>query len=180
MIIIMGSVGSGKSEQTNRLAARLRLPRISTSNLLRINLTPEREAKMMAGDLVDDQEVIEILNPVLRRLSANQDFILDGFPRSVPQAEWLTQQIKEKRVKLKAIIKLNVADDVVLKRMLNRGRADDQEEVIKHRLEAYHQTTTPVVEYFRSQGIVVHEIDGEQTPDGVEAQIKKVLDSNND
>lgn len=176
----MGSVGSGKSEQTNRLAARLRLPRISTSNLLRINLTPEREAKMMAGDLVDDQEVIEILNPVLQRLPANQDFILDGFPRSVPQAEWLANEVKEKRIKLKAIIKLNVADDVVLKRMLKRGRADDEEQVIKHRLETYHQTTTPVVKYFRSRGIVVHEIDGEQTPDGVEAQIKKVLDSKND
>lgn len=180
MIIIMGSVGSGKSEQTNRLSARLNLPRISTSNLLRLYLTPERESKMLAGDLVDDAEVIEIIEPVIKRIPANQDFILDGFPRTIPQARWLTDKIKNNEVKLRAIIKLNVSDKTVLDRMLRRGRADDQEQVILHRLRTYHSITTPVVKYLRSTGIVVHEVDGEQAPDNVEAQIKHVLDSTND
>lgn len=173
MIIIMGSVGSGKSEQTARLAARLFIPRISTSNLLRRELTPEREAKMRAGDLVDDQDVIEILEPVLEQLKT--DFILDGFPRSVPQAEWLVNKIKSGEVKLRAIIKLNVSDDVVLERMLARGRYDDEKEIIIHRLETYKEITTPVVDYLRSQHIEVNEVDGETTPDAVEAAIKKVL-----
>ena len=178
MIIIMGSVGSGKSEQTNRLSARLNLPHISISNLLRLYLTPEREAKMLAGDLVDDEDVIEILEPVLKNIPAGQDFILDGFPRTVPQAEWLASKFKSGEVKLKAIIKLDVSDQTVLTRMLSRGRADDQKEVILHRLETYHKMTKPVVDYFRSKDIAVHDIDGEQTPDTVEVQIKKVLDSN--
>ncbi|HVX58835.1 MAG TPA: nucleoside monophosphate kinase, partial [Candidatus Saccharimonadales bacterium] len=84
MIIIMGSVGSGKSEQTNRLARRLRLESITTSNLLRQHLTPEREAVMKSGGLVNDQEIIELVEPELEKFrNSTKDFILDGFPRSV-------------------------------------------------------------------------------------------------
>ncbi|HEU5004928.1 MAG TPA: nucleoside monophosphate kinase [Candidatus Saccharimonadales bacterium] len=178
MIIIMGSVGSGKSEQTARLAARLFIPRISTSNLLRRELTPEREAKMRAGDLVDDQEVIDIVEPALQQLeSSSTDFILDGFPRSVPQAEWLVKKVKSGKIKLGAIIKLDVSGDVVLKRMLARGRYDDKKEIILHRLETYNKITTPVIDYLRSQGLKVDEVNGENTPDAVEAAIKKILET---
>lgn len=181
MIIIMGSVGSGKSEQTTRLARRLGLASISTSHLLRQHLTPEREAKMRAGDLVSDKEIIELLEPELDKVkSTGEDFILDGFPRSIPQAEWLVGKIKSGEVKFKAIIKLNVSEDEVMSRMLKRGREDDKREVIQHRLDAYHEITTPVVKYLRSNGIPVDEVDGELLPDVVEAEIKKVLDSKGD
>ncbi len=178
MIIIMGSVGSGKSEQTARLSSRLGIPSLSTSHLLREHLTPAREAKMRAGDLVDDEEIIELLQPELVKVQADKkEFLLDGFPRSVPQAAWMVDQIKAGKIKFKAIIKLNVSDEAVLKRMLSRGREDDKEEIIRHRLDAYHNTTIPVVDYLRQQGIEVDEVDGELQPDAVEAQIKKVLDS---
>lgn len=178
MIIIMGSVGSGKSEQTARLARDLGLASITTSNLLRKHLTPEREAVMKAGGLVDDQEIIELVEPELENFrKSGHDFILDGFPRSIPQAEWLVEQIKSGDIRFKAIIKLNVSEEVVLKRMLNRGRDDDKKEVILNRLDAYHQVTVPVVAYLRRQGIAIDDIDGEANPDEVEAAIKKVLDS---
>lgn len=178
MIIIMGSVGSGKSEQTARLARDLGLASITTSNLLRKHLTPEREAVMKAGGLVDDQEIIELVDPELENFKkSGQDFILDGFPRSIPQAKWLVNQIKSGDIKFKAIIKLNVSEDVVLKRMSNRGRDDDKREVIINRLEAYHKVTVPVVTYLKQQGIEIDEVDGEASPDEVEAAIRKVLDS---
>lgn len=178
MIIIMGSVGSGKSEQTSRLASRLKITSISTSNLLRNHQTPEHEAVMRAGGLVDDDEIIELLRPELEKMKhSGHDFILDGFPRSIPQAKWLVENIVNGDIKFKAIIKLNVSDAVVLKRMLSRGRDDDTEEVIRHRLDAYHETTTPVVDYLRQKDIQVSEVDGEAAPDAVEAQIKKVLGS---
>lgn len=178
MIIIMGAVGSGKSEQTTRLANRLHLPRLSTSQLLRDHITPQREAAMLAGDLVDDEDVISLLEPELEKLKAsNQDFLLDGFPRSIPQAEWLVKKIKAGEVKFKAIIKLEVSHKAVLERLLKRGRADDKKEIIIHRLDAYENMTKPVVDYLKSHGIEVHEIDGEMPPDEVEAEIKKVLES---
>lgn len=178
MIIIMGSVGSGKSEQTARLSKRLKIKSISTSSLLRAHLTPQREAKMLAGDLVDDNEIIELLEPELGKVKAShEEFILDGFPRSIPQAKWLVENIVNGDIKFTAIIKLDVSEEVVLKRMLSRGREDDTEQVIRHRLDAYHDVTTPVVDYLREQNIKISEIDGEATPNEVEAAIKKVLDS---
>lgn len=176
MIILMGPVGSGKSEQTKRLAARLKVDTISTSQLLRDNLTPGREAKMLAGDLVDDSEVIELLKPALKaKHDSGADFILDGFPRSIPQAEWLVSQIKTGQVRLKAVIKLDVSDKAVLTRLLARGRADDTKDIIAHRLKVYHQTTNPIVKYMRTQGISVHQIAGEQPPDVIEAQINRII-----
>lgn len=180
MIIIMGAVGSGKSEQSKRLMARLKCPRISTSQLLRENLTPVSAAKMKAGDLVDDEEIIGLLKPLLQKMkSESSEFILDGFPRSVPQAEWLLEQVKNDGVALTAIIKLEVSGEAVLKRLLKRGREDDKKDIILHRLDTFERTTTPVVDYLRGQGIKVHEIDGELSPDSVEGQIQKVLDSKN-
>lgn len=179
MIILMGAVGSGKSEQSARLAARLALPVVSTSNLLREHLTPEREAKMRAGDLVSDEEILGLIEPELKRIGADRDeFLFDGFPRSLPQAKWLCEQVKNGHIKLKATINLVVSDETVLARMLKRGRIDDQREIIMHRLDTYHKTTTPVIAYLRSHGIEVHDVDGEHAPDTVEAAIKKVLDSN--
>jgi adenylate kinase len=181
MIIIMGSVGSGKSEQTARLSKRLNLSSISTSSLLREHLTPEREAIMKSGGLVGDQEIIELVRPELEKFkNSSEDFILDGFPRSLPQAEWLVEQIRNDHIKFKAIIKLNVSKDVVLERMLKRGRDDDKKEVILNRLDAYNKITVPVVDYLRGQGIQIDEIDGEAAPDQVEADITKVLDSKGD
>ena len=174
----MGPVGSGKSEQTHRLSERMGINTISTSSLLRDNLTPEREAKMQAGDLVDDQEIIELLQPKIKeKMAAKADFILDGFPRSIPQAQWLVKQISMDRISLTAIIKLNVRDQVVMSRMLARGRSDDQKDIIEHRLETYHQYTDPVVNFLNNNGVEVYEIDGEQTPREIEAQIKDIIDA---
>ncbi len=176
MIIVMGAVGSGKSEQTKRLANKLHCPRVSTSQLLRDNLTPELEAKMMAGELVDDQRVIELLGAELERLNADHtELLLDGAPRSITQAQWMLDKINSGKIMLTAIIKLDVSKKVVLERLSKRARQDDKEEVIIKRLAAYESITNPVVDFFRHNGVLVHEIDGEVTPDEVEKEIAKVL-----
>lgn len=176
MIIIMGPVGSGKSEQTARLTKKLNCPRISTSQLLREHLTPEREAKMHAGELIADPEIIELLEPELRRVGADtREFILDGAPRSVIQAQWLRGKVINGEIKLTAVIRLKVPEEVAIKRLLERGRPDDNAAIIRRRLDAYHRITEPVVTYFESNGIKVHEINGEREPDEVESQIERAI-----
>lgn len=176
MIIIMGAIGSGKSEQAIRLAKKLGCPRISTSQLLRDNLTPEREAKMRAGELVNDQEVMELLDVELQKIGAGKtECVLDGAPRSLVQAEWLKRKFDAGEVKLTAIIKLNVSKQSVLERLQKRSREDDKEEIILKRLADYEAITTPVIDYFRQNNIEVTEVNGELSLDEVEQEIANAI-----
>lgn len=177
MIIIMGAIGSGKSEQTKRLADRLHCPRLSTSQLLRDNPTPERQARMQAGELVDDQEIIELLTDEFKKINAAKtEFLLDGAPRSITQAKWMLEKIRSGEIMLTAIIKLDVSKEVVISRLSKRGREDDKEEIILKRLSDYDSVTTPVVDFFRQNDIDVHEVDGEKDLDQVETAIKDILE----
>lgn len=177
MIIIMGSVGSGKTEQGTRLVNRLGCPRISTSQLLRDHPHRKWHDHILTGKLVDDEDMINILKPELARIKADkQEFILDGAPRSIPQAEWIISEIVKKHIKLTAVINLVVADDIVAKRLIRRGREDDQEPVILKRLKDYHDITQPVLKYLEDSGIKIHQVNGESHPDTVEKEINKILD----
>lgn len=176
MIILFGVVGSGKSEQAKRLLAELNCPYISTSHLLREHLTPEHHAKMMAGKLVADKDIFTLLEPALKAAQADkQECILDGAPRSIGQAKWLISKIEAGQVKLTAIIHLKVSKEVVLGRLHARHREDDQDEIIEQRFKQYDRITDPVLAYLRQQGYKVDEVDGEQPPDAVQADIKQVL-----
>lgn len=176
MIIIMGSVGSGKTEQGTRLVNKLGCPRISTSQILRDHPEQKWHEHIRAGKLVNDQDMITILKPEFARIKANErEFILDGAPRSIPQAEWVVSAIKNKQIKLTAVINLMVGDDIVVKRLMKRGREDDQEAIILKRLKDYHDITQPVFKYLEDSGITVHHINGESPPDRVEKEIDKIL-----
>ena len=176
MIILFGVVGSGKSEQAKRLVAKLKCPHVSTSRLLREDLTPEHQAIMQAGKLVDDDNIFELLEPEFKRIDADHhEFILDGAPSSVGQAEWLLSKVKAGELKLTAIIHLKVPRDLILKRLLARGREDDQGGIIARRIEEYDNVTTPVLDYFRSQGYAVHQIDGGGSLGEVERQVWQTI-----
>lgn len=176
MIIITGSVGSGKTEQGTRLVNKLGCPRVSTSQLLREHPNKKWHSHILAGKLVNDQDIIDILKPELKAVKADsREFILDGAPRSIPQAEWLSGEIEAGRIMLSTVINLKVSDEVVLKRLMSRGREDDQEEVIIKRLKDYHDISKPVLEYLESRGIKVHNVNGENDPDSVEKEIDKIL-----
>lgn len=176
MIIIMGSIGSGKTEQGTRLMNKLGCPRLSTSQLLRDHPSKMWHGHIMSGKLVDDEVIIDILKPAFTALQADKnEFILDGAPRSIPQAEWITNEIRAARTTLTAVINLAVSDSVVLGRLKNRRREDDRESVILKRLKDYHDITQPVLKYLEEYGIKVHHINGEEDPDAVEKEIDKIL-----
>jgi adenylate kinase len=176
VIIIMGSVGSGKTEQGTRLMKKFDCPRLSTSQLLRDHPDHKWHEHILAGKLVNDQDMINILQPELDRLEADKrEFILDGAPRSIPQAQWMVREIKDKHIKLTAVINLVVGDDIVVKRLRMRGREDDQESIILKRLKDYHDITQPVLKYLEDSGIKVHDINGENDPETVEMEIDKIL-----
>lgn len=176
MIIIMGAIGSGKSEQASRLAEKLGCPRISTSKLLRDNLTPEREAKMRAGELVNDREVLGLLSVELTKIEADKkECVLDGAPRSVEQAKWLKSKFDSGEVRLTAIIKLNVSKECVLERLQKRAREDDREDIILRRLADYEAITTPVIDYFRQNEVKVSEVNGELGLDEVQQAVNKAV-----
>lgn len=175
MIILFGVVGSGKSEQAKRLVAKLNCPYISTSLLIRQNHNPQWEAIMMMGKLVSDEEITSLLEPELNKIGGQTEFILDGAPRSIKQAQWLLNKVNEGKVKLTAIIYLKVSREITVQRLLKRGREDDKEEIISERFRQYEEVTTPVLDFLKNQGWPIYEINGEGSADEVEKEIWQVL-----
>jgi adenylate kinase len=162
MIIFMGVAGSGKSVQGRLLADELGLPWLSTGEFLRMLIAGERRKQMLAGKLLDDQEMIALVQKILRVIDTNQEFILDGFPRTPAQADWLLGQVKHGQLHITAVIHLKASEEEVKKRLLGRGRPDDTEEAIAKRFSEYKQTVLPLLEEFKKAGITVYDIDGER------------------
>ncbi|HEY5549704.1 MAG TPA: nucleoside monophosphate kinase [Candidatus Saccharimonadales bacterium] len=176
MIILFGVVGSGKSQQAERLIAKLHCPYLSTSKLIREKNNLQWDKLITAGHLLPDDDIFSLLEPELEKIdAANAEFILDGAPRSIGQAEWLIAKIKAGSLKFTAIIHLDVSKEVVLQRLLSRGRYDDKEEVIATRFEQYDKLTVPVLKYFQQQGYPVSEVDGSPPIGEVEKQIWELL-----
>lgn len=176
MIIIMGSVGSGKTEQASRLANYLKCPHISTSRLLRDNLTPEQKSKMRDGALISDQEVLQLLDKQLKKVDAAfKQCILDGSPRSVTQAKWLVDKLNANQIKLDLVVKLNVSAEVAIDRLQKRARDDDKNEVILRRLATWTTVTAPAIAYLRKHGVKVYEVNGELNPEEVEQEILRAI-----
>ncbi len=176
MIILFGVVGSGKSEQANRLEQKLACPHITVSLLLHQRQNRQWEELIKEGRLVPDDGVISVLETELAKIdAARYEFILDGAPRSTGQAEWLVKKIKSGSVKLTAIIHLKVSKETTMIRLLKRGREDDKKEIIAERFKQYEAITTPVLDYLRAQGLKINEVDGEWSADVVERQIWQVI-----
>ncbi|MDB5163412.1 MAG: adenylate kinase [Candidatus Saccharibacteria bacterium] len=175
MIIFMGVAGSGKSLQGRRLADELALPWLSTGEFLRMLVSGERRIAMVEGKLLGDQEIIALVQKILHMIDTNEEFVLDGFPRTVTQADWLLSQIKHGQLKMTGVIHLVASEDTVTKRLLARGRPDDSEPVIRTRFEEYEKTTKPIVRAFKDAGIAVYDIDSDQPPNKVYQAILSAL-----
>lgn len=178
MIILFGAIGSGKTEQGQRLAKHLSCPRISTSQLLREHSDPLYLQQIEQGTLVSDQDVLDLLGPELKGIGADKnEFILDGSPRSIGQAKWLIKAIEAGEIKFTAIIYLKVPLRTVVERLMKRGRADDKQDIIRHRLEEYAKITTPVLDCMKRAGYQVDVVDGSPPPRQVEQNIKAILEA---
>lgn len=160
-LVLVGPPGAGKGTQAEQMAKRLDVPHISTGDLFRANLQQETElgleAKryMDAGNLVPDEVTVAMVSDRLGDEDAAKGFILDGFPRTTSQAGSLGAILDEKGLALDAVVQFEVDDEVVVQRLLSRGRSDDNEDVIRNRQQVYRDETFPLLQYYADRLVVV-------------------------
>jgi len=161
-VVFLGPPGAGKGTQALKIAEKFGVPHISTGDILRAAVKEGTELGRLAksymdkGELVPDEVIIGIIKERLSQPDVKEKgFILDGFPRTLKQAEALDQMLEELSMPLDKVIYLNVDDEEIVKRLLARGRADDTEEVIRNRLKVYREQTAPLIDYYRAKGLLV-------------------------
>ena len=172
-LLLIGAPGSGKGTQATRLAEHFGLTHISSGDLLRQHVTEgtplgkEVRQYVAHGDLVPDTLLMDVLRKPVVAASKSGGYILDGFPRTVEQAEIAYAVAKDIGVEAQVAVHLDVARDELVRRLLARGRgSDDTEEVIEHRLEVYMEHTVPMLDYYELREELVR-VDGGRTPDEV-------------
>lgn len=178
VIILFGPPASGKGTQAVRLAKEMSLPHISTGDLFRDNISKNTPLGQKArsyidkGQLVPDELVVDLLLDRLKQSDTANGYILDGFPRTLSQAETLEKKIPKDSSLV--VLNLVVSDTTLTKRALGRKRGDDTPEVIKERLKNYYNQTAPLIEYYKKKGILF-DIDGEKGEQEVFNDLMKVL-----
>jgi adenylate kinase len=189
-LILLGPPGAGKGTQAQRLVERHGIPQLSTGDMLRAavaagtDVGKRAKAVMDAGQLVSDEIVNQIVSERIDQPDCAKGFILDGYPRTVPQAEALTRMLAEKGLKLDAVIELKVDESALVERMKKRVaetvaaggsvRADDNPESFTKRLQEYREKTAPLTTYYQGTG-ELKTIDGMADMDSVTAQIEGIL-----
>lgn len=167
----MGQAGSGKGTQGEFLAKDLAYDYFSTGHYLRTYLTEERRAEMLKGKLLGDDEMIKIITSYLSSLEDKDRTILDGFPRTIVQAEWLQRLNESGDINIEGVVFLDVSEDKLLNRLLQRGRPDDTVQAIKKRFHEYGELTAPVINFFNDNGVKVYRIDGDKSIEEVHKTI---------
>ncbi|MEX1995523.1 MAG: nucleoside monophosphate kinase [Candidatus Saccharimonadales bacterium] len=174
MIIFMGVAGSGKSTQAGILAAKLSCPRLGVGDLLRAHMSGEESQKMLAGEMVPDEKLLPLLEKEVKKYG-NQEFILDGSPRTMTQAKWWVAKSRDNQLSITAVIHLSSDFGTAKGRLLARHRPDDTETSIAERFNEYQNTIKPILDYLKKAGIKIHEIDGGQPQNRVADEITAVL-----
>ncbi|MET1410872.1 adenylate kinase [Roseibium sp. HPY-6] len=189
-LILVGPPGAGKGTQATRLVEKYSIPQLSTGDMLRAAVAAQTpigiKAKevMDAGGLVSDEIVVGIIRDRIAEDDAKNGFILDGFPRTLAQAEALDQMLQDSGLKLNAVLELRVDQTKLVDRIIKRAedakasgepvRKDDDPEVFKQRLEAYNRDTAIVVPYYEKTGLL-SVVDGMQSIDEVTASVESIL-----
>ena len=179
-LILLGPPGAGKGTQAQRLVSKHGIVQLSTGDMLReavaegSELGNKVQGIMASGALVDDATMAEVVRDRLARQDARGGFLLDGYPRTLPQAEALAGILRDAGLSLDAVLLVEVPEDELVRRTLQRGRADDREEVVRERLRVYREKTAPLIGYYRERGLL-HEIDGHQLVEEVTASLFAAL-----
>jgi len=209
--IFLGAPGAGKGTQAREVARHFGIPQISTGDILRDAVKRQTalglaaRAKMEAGELVPDEVVCGIVEERITEPDCQKGFILDGFPRTISQAQFVDRMLLSKGLGRPQVLDIEVAEDVLLKRLTGRltcsvcgeiyniyfnppkvegicdkdggkllHRADDNETTIRQRLEAYHKQTSPLIEYYRGQGVLLA-VDGNKEPEAIAKEVLELL-----
>ena len=178
-LVLLGPPGAGKGTQAAILSEKLNIPHISTGDLFRANIgegTPlGKEAKeyIDAGKLVPTDVTARMVESRLNEEDAKNGWLLDGFPRTVEQAEILQDLLSRNGQKLDGVLNFRIDEDVVVERMLARGRADDNEDTIRTRLQVYRDETAPLIDHYRD---AIINIDAEGDVDEVNARAMERLE----
>ncbi|MGD1902236.1 MAG: adenylate kinase [Geitlerinemataceae cyanobacterium] len=181
-LIFLGPPGAGKGTQAQRVASDYSVPHISTGDILRSAVAAQtllgKKAQdyMNRGELVPDSLVLDLVKERLQAEDTKPGWILDGFPRNVSQAEFLSQLLEGISQGIDSVINFDVPDDSIVARMLERGRKDDNEDTIRRRLVVYRDETEPLIAFYKQLGYLVS-IDGNQSVDRVSSQIVAALGS---
>jgi len=178
-LVLLGPPGAGKGTQAEKLAEKLQVPHLSTGELFRANigngtkLGLEAKRYLDAGDLVPAELTNELVDD---RLSdpdtAGAGFILDGYPRSVQQAQALHDMLERRGIQLDTVLEFRVPEDVLFERLKARGRADDTDDVIRNRMNVYRDETAPLIEYYSDE---LKTVDAVGTVDEVFARALRAL-----
>ena len=185
-LVIFGAPGSGKGTQSDLLVAKYGFRHISTGDVLRSEIKQGTELGRTAqqfidkGQLIPDELMIEILASVYDSLCPCEGVIFDGFPRTIPQAEALKKMLAQRGTEVSAVLQLEVPEEMLTERLLNRGktsgRADDNAETIRKRLEVYHSQTAPLAAWYAAEG-KLHAIKGYGALEEINAALCEVIDN---
>lgn len=185
-IVIFGAPGSGKGTQSERIVEKYGINHISTGDVLRAEIKNGTELGKTAkgyidqGQLIPDSLMIDILASVFDSFKDSKGVIFDGFPRTIAQAEALKVMLRERGQEVSVMLDLEVPEDELMVRLIKRGkdfgRADDNEETIKKRLNVYHSQTAPLIDWYKAEGQYRH-IKGLGTMEDIFADICKEIDA---
>ena len=176
ILILFGPPGAGKGTQADLLKEKFNLLHLSTGYLLREEVSNETalgiKAKefMDAGELVTDELIIAMIKNKIDNTTSVNGFLFDGFPRTISQAEALNDMLKNSSKEVDKVISLEVDDSILIKRLLERGRSDDNESTIKNRLDVYKSQTLPIKDFYSKDNKLI-QIKGNQTVEDVNSDI---------
>lgn len=184
-VILIGPPGAGKGTQAKMLEQALGLPQVSTGDLFRYNLKNQTELGRLAqtymdkGELVPDEVTVAMVRDRLQQPDAQAGAILDGFPRTIPQAEALDKLVDELGGEISVVPHIVVDHEELIQRLLKRatleGRTDDNEDAIRTRMRVYEEQTKPLLQYYEQKGLVV-DVNGRQSIEAVQQDLRRVIE----
>jgi adenylate kinase len=180
VLVFLGPPGSGKGTQAELLAEKMQLAHICLGEMLREEVKLEtavgKQAKqfMQAGQLVPDALTIELARQRIEKEDCRGGFMVDGFPRSLVQAEGFEKMLGRQNLEVDRVVYFRIAEEIALQRLLGRGRADDQESIIRNRFEVYEKQTRPLIDYYRDKD-KLSEIDAGRPLEEVSRQLNAIL-----